>query len=55
MISLINFRKANLLNNKSFTDEDELDSHIKIIEEENKVSKKNARMAELKNWLDLLY
>ena len=55
MISLINFRKDNLLNNNSFNDEKDLNSHIEIIENENKISNKNSRMTELKNWLDSIY
>ena len=54
MITLINFRKENLINNKSFNDEIDLNSHIKIIEDEIKVTDKNSRMRELKNWLDLI-
>ena len=54
MITLINFRKQRLLENKSFIDEKELVSHIQIIENENKKSNKDARMIELKNWLDFI-
>jgi GMP synthase (glutamine-hydrolysing) len=54
MIDLINFRKQNLLKNESFKDKNDLDSHIEIIEKENKISNKDLRMAELKNWLNLI-
>ena len=54
MITLINFRKENLINNKSFNDENDLNSHIKIIEDEIKITNKDLRMKELKNWLDLI-
>ena len=54
MISLIHFRKDRLLEKKAFADQSEIDSHIKIIEDENKVSNKDARMKELENWLNLL-
>ncbi len=54
MITLINFRKERLLENKSFNDEKELVSHIQLIENENKKSNKDARMMELKNWLDFI-
>jgi GMP synthase (glutamine-hydrolysing) len=54
MITLINFRKENLINNKSFNDEIDLNSHIKTIEDEIKITDKNLRMRELKNWLDLI-
>ena len=54
MITLINFRKENLINNKSFNDENDLIAHIKIIEDEIKITNKDSRMKELKNWLDLI-
>ena len=54
MITLINFRKEKLINNKSFNDEDDLNTHIKIIEEGIKITDKDLRMKELKNWLDLV-
>ena len=54
MITLINFRKERLLENKSFNDENDLNSHIKIIEDEIKITNKNLRMRELKNWLNLI-
>ena len=54
MISLIHFRKDRLLEKKAFVNQSEIDSHIKIIEDENKVSNKDARMKELENWLNLL-
>ena len=54
MISLIHFRKDRLLEKKAFADQSEIDSHIKIIEDENKVSNKDARMKEFENWLNLL-
>ena len=54
MITLIKFRKEKLINNKSFNDETDLISHIQMIEKENKITNKEARMRELKNWLDLI-
>ena len=54
MISLIHFRKDRLLKNQAFKDEDEIKSHVKIIEEQNMLSNKDQRMTELKNWLDYL-
>ena len=39
---------------KAFSDQSEIDQHVKIIEKENKISDKNSRMQELKNWLDYL-
>ena len=54
MITLIRFRRERLLENKSFSDERDLESHIKMIEDENKITKKESRMRELKNWLDFI-
>ena len=54
MITLINFRKEKLINNRSFNDEHDLNTHIKIIEDEIKITDKDLRMKELKNWLDLV-
>ena len=54
MIDLIHFRKDRLLEKKAFVDQTEIDSHVKIIENENKISNKDARMRELKNWLNIL-
>ena len=55
MITLIRFRKDRLLNDrKCFKDEEEIQKHINFIEKEIKVSEKNSRMVELKNWLNSL-
>ena len=54
MISLIHFRKDKLLNNKAFIDENEINSHVKMIADENKITNKNARMKELENWLNTI-
>ena len=54
MITLINFRKERLLENKSFNDENDLNLHIKIIKDEIKITNKDLRMRELKNWLNLI-
>ncbi len=54
MINLINFRKDRLLDKKAFKDMDEINSHIKIIEKEIKVSDKSSRMRELGNWLNFI-
>ena len=52
MITLIKFRKDRLINDrKCFKDELEIQNHIKFIEDEIKISKKDSRMLELKNWL----
>ena len=53
MISLIEFRKDRLIaNRKVFRDEKEIQNHISFIKNEIKVSNKELRMLELKNWLN---
>ena len=53
MISLIRFRKDRLIDyRKCFKSYQEIESHIETIEKEKKVSKKEVRMLELKNWLN---
>ena len=54
MVSLIHFRKDRLLNNKAFKDEIDINEHVKIIENEDKITKKDARMRELENWLNYI-
>ena len=54
MINLIIFRKKRLLDKGAFADEDEINIHIKNIEEENKKLDKKSRMRELENWLNYL-
>ena len=55
MISLIKFRKDRLIKDrKCFKDEEEIKKHINFIEQEIKVSVKESRMLELKNWLNYL-
>ena len=54
MINLIIFRKEKLLKKSAFSDENEINNHIKNIEEENKKLDKKSRMRELENWLDYL-
>ena len=55
MITLIKFRKDRLINiRKCFKDEKEIQDHINFIEKEIKVSEKESRMLELKNWLNYL-
>ena len=51
MISLIHFRKDRLIEKKAFKDENEINDHVRMIVEENKITKKNSRMRELENWL----
>ena len=55
MIDIIKFRKDALINNrKRFKDKEEVNNHINLIEEEIKISEKNSRMLELRNWLNLI-
>ena len=55
MITLINLRKDKLINDrKCFKDENEIQNHIKFIEEEINHSEKDTRMLELRNWLNYL-
>jgi GMP synthase (glutamine-hydrolysing) len=55
MVNIIKFRKEALIKSRNrFNNEDEVQSHINFIEEEIKVSKKNSRMLELRNWLNLI-
>ena len=54
MISLIHFRKARLLNNNAFVDEQDITNHLRMIAEENKITNKDLRMRELENWLNYL-
>ena len=52
MISLIQFRKDRLIENrKVFKDEEEVNKHISTIKKEIAVASKDKRMVELKNWL----
>ena len=55
MVDIIKFRKDALIKNKNrFKNEEEINNHINIIEEEIKISEKNSRMLELRNWLNLI-
>ncbi len=55
MVDIIKFRKEALIKNrKRFKNEEEVNNHINFIEEEIKISDKNSRMLELRNWLNLI-
>ncbi len=54
MIRLIHFRAERLINKKAFKDQNEIDVHVQMIEDENKVTNKDLRMMELKNWINYL-
>tara|TARA_A100000164_G_scaffold373797_1_gene405709 strand:- start:2961 stop:3755 length:795 start_codon:yes stop_codon:yes gene_type:complete len=55
MVSLIHFRKKRLLDKGAFKDENDINSHVYMIEDEIKNVEKNSRMKELENWLNYLY
>jgi GMP synthase (glutamine-hydrolysing) len=55
MVDIIKFRKDVLITKKNrFKDEEAIKNHINFIEEEIKISEKNSRMIELRNWLNLI-
>jgi GMP synthase (glutamine-hydrolysing) len=55
MIDIIKFRKEALIEKRNrFKNEEEINNHINFIEKEMKISKKNFRMLELRNWLNLV-
>ena len=55
MVDIIKFRKDALIKKRSrFRNEEEINNHINFIEEEIKVSVKNNRMLELRNWLNII-
>ena len=55
MVDIIKFRKDSLIEKGNrFKDEDEVNNHINFIEEEIKISEKNSRMLELRNWLNII-
>ena len=55
MVSLIHFRKDRLINKGAFKDQNEINSHVSMIEKEINNSEKTSRMRELENWLNYLY
>ena len=55
MVSLIHFRKTRLLDKGAFKNEEEINSHVLMIEDEIKNVEKKSRMRELENWLNYLY
>ena len=55
MVDIIKFRKNVLIKKRNrFKNEEEINNHINFIEEEIKISEKNSRMLELRNWLNLI-
>ena len=55
MVDIIKFRKDALIKNRNrFRNEEEVNNHINFIEEEIKISNKESRMLELRNWLNLI-
>jgi GMP synthase (glutamine-hydrolysing) len=55
MVDIIKFRKNALIEKRNrFKNEGEINNHINFIEEEIKISKKDSRMLELRNWLNII-
>ena len=55
MVDIIKFRKEALIKKRNrFKDEEEVNSHINLIEEEIRISEKDSRMLELRNWLNII-
>ena len=55
MVDIIKFRKEVLIEKRNrFKDEEEVNNHINFIEEEIKISEKDSRMLELRNWLNII-
>ena len=55
MVDIIKFRKNALIEKSNrFKNEEEINNHINFIEEEIKISQKDSRMLELRNWLNLI-
>ena len=55
MIDIIKFRKNILIEKRNrFKNEEEVNNHINFIEKEIKISEKDSRMLELRNWLNLI-
>ena len=55
MIDIIKFRKDSLIEKKNrFENDEAINNHINFIEEEIKISEKDSRMLELRNWLNLI-
>jgi GMP synthase (glutamine-hydrolysing) len=55
MIDIIKFRKDSLIEKRNrFKNEEEINNHINFIEEEIKISEKDSRMLELRNWLNII-
>ena len=56
MVDIIKFRKDVLIEKRNiFKNEEEVNNHINFIEEEIKISEKDSRMLEIRNWLNLIY
>ena len=55
MVDIIKFRKDVLIKKRNkFKNEEEINNHINFIEEEIKISEKDSRMLELRNWLNII-
>mgnify|MGYP005743063953 CR=1 FL=1 len=47
-------RQDRLIDKKAFVDQNEINRHVKIIEDEIKITNLQSRMRELENWLTLI-
>ena len=55
MVDIIKFRKDMLIKKRNkFKNEEEIKNHINFIEEEIKISEKDSRTLELRNWLNII-
>jgi len=55
MVDIIKFRKDVIINKRNiFKNLEEINNHINFIEEEIKISEKDSRMLELRNWLNII-
>ena len=55
MVDIIKFRKDVLIKKRNkFKNEEEINNHINFIEEEIKISEKDSRTLELRNWLNII-
>ena len=55
MVSLIHFRKDRLIDKGAFKNQEEINTHVSMIESEILNTEKKSRMKELENWINYLY
>ena len=54
MVSLIHFRKDGLIDKGAFKNQEEINTHVSMIESEI-LNTEKSRMKELENWINYLY